>query len=590
MGHMETVKDSVNTDISPYYIPHHFVLRQKAVTTQLRVVFDASCKTTSGRSLNDNLLTGQKLQQDISEEYRLCTVTFGVASAPFLALRTIRQLAIDEANAFPLASQVLLNDVFVDDVVTGSDNLDDALALQRQLTSICKAGTFELRKWTSNSSDFLSHVFNNDETYDDSLILSALDTDKSVKVLGLKWNSKSDSFTYQTDTPSRKCTKRIMLAEIAKIYDPLGFLSPITLFAKHLIQLLWVSGVGWDDAPPQGICDLWYQFLDELPLLQNIALPRHVLPSTHNVQLHGFSDASEKAYSACVYIRVIDADGCITSHLLLGKTKVAPLKRLSIPRLELCGALLLSKLIKKVITAYSSYLTFDEIFAWCDSSITLAWLRSSPDKWRTYVCNRIAETTSNVPAAQWHHVRSADNPADPASRGVLPSRLDHQQWFHGPSWLSKPQPEWPISHVNCHTDEERRKHTLVTQKSEPTLEFIERFSSLPKMLRIMTLQCILAQTYWILCARDAVRMRTRRCVRCFRARPVARQPPMAPLPAARGSVVVLIDNTLPPLQWRLARVQQLHPGSDGVTRVVTVRTGNTHFNHQYSNNPTYVYI
>ncbi|XP_049881949.1 uncharacterized protein LOC126377958 [Pectinophora gossypiella] len=192
MGHMETVKDSVNTDIPPYYIPHHFVLRQKAVTTQLRVVFDASCKTTSGRSLNDNLLTGQKLQQDISEvllkyrlhkivftadikmmyrfinickehrdfqrilwrfspldpvqEYRLCTVTFGVASAPFLALRTLRQLAIDEANAFPLASQVLLNDVFVDDVVTGSDNLDDALALQRQLTSICKAGTFELRK------------------------------------------------------------------------------------------------------------------------------------------------------------------------------------------------------------------------------------------------------------------------------------------------------------------------------------------------------------------------------------------------------------------------------------------------------------
>nr|XP_034834256.1 uncharacterized protein LOC117990869 [Maniola hyperantus] len=697
LGHMEPVHLAKMQSITSYYIPHHCVVKTSASTTKYRVVYDASCKTTSGRSLNDNLLTGQKLHQDITEvllkfrlhnivftadikmmyrfinlckehrdfqrilwrfsplepvqEFRLCTVTFGVASAPFLALRTLRQLAMDEAASFPLASQVLLNDVFVDDIVTGASTIEEAIELQRQLTAICKAGTFELRKWTSNNQEFLDSLNTDDSSLDDALILSALDTNDSIKVLGLKWTPKSDTFTYHTDIPPRKCTKRIMLAEIAKIYDPLGFLSPITLFVKHLIQLLWVAGSGWDEAPPKGICELWYRFIDELSSLQNVILPRHILPSTaiDQVQLHGFSDASEKAYAACVYIRVVNTEGVIQAHLLLGKTKVAPLKQLTIPRLELCGAHLLSKLIKKVITTYSNILPFDEVFAWCDSSVTLAWLHSSPHKWRTYVANRIAETTSNVPASQWHHVQSADNPADSASRGVLPTQLNKQLWFHGPPWLSGPQSEWPVSNVKCHTDEERRKHILVTHV-DSNLEFLERFSSLPKMLRIVslifrfyhkcrksksyttnhvtvpeikqslsriitlvqaeqfseevsrlkdddrctkrlqklkpfldedgllrvggriscanvpydakhqillpkrhhltnllidyyhktnlhvgpqTLQFILAQKYWILSARDAVRMRTRRCVPCFRARPIAPQPPMAQLPTVR---------------------------------------------------------
>lgn len=702
LGHMEPVPTPTDSDTPSYYIPHHCVVKKSAVTSKTRVVFDASCKTTSGRSLNDNLLIGQKLHQDITDvllkfrlhkivftadikmmyrfidicqehrdfqrilwrfspldpvqEYRLCTVTFGVSSAPFLALRTLRQLAVDEAASFPLASQVLLNEVFVDDIVSGSDCVDNALVLQRELIAICKAGTFELRKWTSNSPEFLSSLKQDNSNQDDALILSALDNDTSVKVLGLKWNPILDTFTYQTEAPAQKCTKRIMLAEISKIYDPLGFLSPITLFVKHLIQLLWVSGTEWDDCPPDGIRDLWFRFVTELPQLQDIKLYRPVLPCTNDVQLHGFSDASEKAYAACVYLRVVDSDGVIYTPLLLAKTKVAPLKRLSLPRLELCGALLLSKLVQKILGAYSTFISIDKVFAWCDSSITLAWLRSPPHEWRTYVSNRITETTNRVPASQWHHVRSADNPADVASRGALPSELDQRQWFDGPYWLRLPESDWPISNVDIDiisTDEERRKHVLVSNV-EPDIQLFERFSSLSKMLRIIslcfrffhkcrksktyessqitvhetkfalnrvislvqqenfaediariknddvctkrlrklkpflddagllrvggrinranvpydakhqillpkrhhftnllidfyhltnlhvgpqTLQFLLAQTYWILSARDAVRMRTRRCVRCFRTRPVAPQPSMAPLPAARVRVL-----------------------------------------------------
>ncbi|XP_052738154.1 uncharacterized protein LOC128198191 [Bicyclus anynana] len=297
LGHMELVRNPSTANC--YYIPHFSIVKQSSTTTKVRIVYDASCKTTSGHSLNDNLLIGPKLQQDIVQvllkyrlhnivftsdikmmyryiqirnedrdfqrilwrnsvddpiqEYRLCTVTFGVASAPFLALRTLRQLALDESSVFPLASQVLLNDVFVDDVVTGAATLEDALKLQRELTGLCRAGTFELRKWTSNNSEFLSSISKEDLNQDDALILSSIDDDNSVKILGLQWNPKTDTFSYHVNIPSPKCTKRIMLSEISKIYDPLGFVSPITLLVKHLIQLLWISGVGWDEQPPQSI-------------------------------------------------------------------------------------------------------------------------------------------------------------------------------------------------------------------------------------------------------------------------------------------------------------------------------------------------
>lgn len=698
LGHMEPVNEHTVPDQIPYYIPHHCVLKTSSASTKLRVVFDASCKTSNGRSLNDNLLVGQKLHKDINEvllkfrlhkivftadikmmyrfiqirpedrdfqrilwryspkdpvqDYRLCTVTFGVASAPFLALRTLRQLAIDEADSFPLASQVLVNDVFVDDVVSGSNTLDEAIAIQRELIAICKAGSFELRKWTSNCPEFLSSVSSSVTNPDDeALILSALDTDTTVKVLGLKWNPKSDTFSYTVTTPPETCTKRIMLSEISKIYDPLGFLSPITLFVKLLIQLLWISGTDWDEAPPKGIRDLWLTFISELPILESLSLPRHVIPHNNKeIQIHGFSDASEKAYAACVYLRVSNSQNSVHVNLILAKTKVAPLKRISLPRLELCGALLLSKLIQKLLLTYSNILSIDNVYAWSDSAVTLAWLRSSSHEWRTFVSNRVTETISRVPAAHWRHVRSEDNPADPASRGVLPTKLNHEFWFNGPVWLTQCQSNWPVSNIDLHTDEERRQHVLVSKNVTPDLQFMERFSSLPKLLRVVsfifrfyhkcrktqshsyqyitvsetkftlhriiklvqqdqfaedisrlrdddhcsnklqklrpflddtgllrvggriqraqipydakhpiilpkrhhlttllidhfhklylhvgpqTLQFLISQTYWIMSARDAVRMRTRRCVRCFRTRPSAPQPPMAPLPAAR---------------------------------------------------------
>ncbi|XP_028173391.1 uncharacterized protein LOC114362274, partial [Ostrinia furnacalis] len=522
LGHMEPV-DSPAAAGGNYYIPHHAVVKESSETTKTRVVYDASSKTTNGFSLNDNLLIGPKLHLDIVDvllkfrihliaftadikqmyrnimiresdrdfqrivwrtspeeplrDYRLCTVTFGVSSSPYLALRTIQQLAHDEAARFPRASQVLMRDVFVDDVVSGESDESRALALQQELIGICQSAGFELHKWHSNSPALLlgSQPTVSHGERCESVPFAHMENDSSTKVLGMQWDPNLDTFGFSVKSYSEKCTKRSILSEIARIYDPLGLLSPVTLFAKHLIQLLWISSVDWDETPPQDIVDSWASFTSQLPLLSKVSFPRHVFPQNCKLQLHGFSDASEKAYAACVYLRAQREDGSVCVSLLLAKTRVAPTRRVSIPRLELMGGVLLSQLIKKVLQNYSDKIQSDQIYTWSDSSIVLAWLRSPPHEWKTFVSNRTTEILNIVPADCWRHVPSADNPADAASRGMLPAAfLHHEMWFHGPRWLSEDESMWPVPKPVLPTDEEKRNVVLCSSTSTPNEDIFQK--------------------------------------------------------------------------------------------------------------------
>ncbi|XP_045449986.1 uncharacterized protein LOC123658673 [Melitaea cinxia] len=495
LNHMELVDDKPSVGAS-YYIPHHCVIKPSSQTTRTRVVFDAGCRTTSGYSLNDVLFSGPKLHLDIVDvllkfrvyrvafcsdikqmfrnillresdrdfqrilwrrspeeplrDYRLRTVTFGVNCSPYLALRTIRQLACDEGERLKLAAAVLLNNVFVDDVITGADSEAQALLLQQELIAICATAGFELRKWHSNSQAVLAAVqpseFHGERC--ESVLFSEMEGDKGVNVLGLQWNPRADSFSFKVHVTSREYTKRAILSEIAKIYDPLGLLSPITLFAKHLIQLMWLANIGWDEPPPIDILNSWTYFTKERPLLASISFPRYIFNTDdlESIQIHGFSDASQVGYAACVYIRHVGKSGDCETHLIMAKTRVAPLRVcLTIPRLELMAALLLSKLIEKVNHVYGDKIRSGHIVAWSDSSVVLAWLRSSPHEWKTFVSNRVSEILTRVPASCWRHVPSADNPADAASRGLLPAALVKSDlWYHGPVWLQQSSDSWPI--------------------------------------------------------------------------------------------------------------------------------------------------
>ncbi|XP_018375251.1 PREDICTED: uncharacterized protein LOC108769020 [Trachymyrmex cornetzi] len=346
LKHMRIVSNDLPEPNHAFYLPHHGVLKEQSLTTKLRVVFNGSSVTTSGFSLNDLLHTGAKLQtelfdvliwfrrfryvfsSDIEKMYRqievhkddwnfqrilwfdrslqlctyqLTTVTYGLACAPFLALRTIQQLIDDEGPHFPLATPCLRKGRYVDDLFGGSDTIEETQSIINQVKMLCMAGGFKLQKWCANNPNVLLSVPKEEQV---SSLAIDINDGAFVHILGLRWQPTTDTFQFTFDYQfDGEITKRKALSTIAKLFDPLGFLSPILINAKIFIQELWAIKVGWDDPLPPHIANQWHNFVDELQEIPRITFPRWIgLTGECQVDLHGFSDASQKAMAAVVYL------------------------------------------------------------------------------------------------------------------------------------------------------------------------------------------------------------------------------------------------------------------------------------------------
>ncbi|GFX66181.1 integrase catalytic domain-containing protein [Trichonephila clavipes] len=445
LEHMELVPKNDYAKREVYYLPHHAVLRDSS-TTKLRVVFDASAKSTSGYSLNDILMVGPRVQRDVYpillsfrtfqiavcadlekmfrqirissedtnwqrilwrdnpketvKEYRLTTVTYGTSCAPYLSTRTLTQLAFDERERYPLAPFATLHHFYVDDLLSGAATEKEAVELVWQLKEMMKKGGFNLRKWQSNSEIVIKEVAENKD-------LKRVQNDEEIKILGIQWNPKSDFFSFSVSLLEERCiySKRDVLSEIARVFDPLGLLSPCIVFMKILLQELWKLNLEWDEPIPEDLNKQWTTFRKELHLIEKMKIPRTI--------------------------------------------------------------------------------------AWTDSTITLAWLKTEPYRWQPFVANRVSKIQTTIPSVEWCHVSGIENPADLGTRGLLPSQLvAHDQWIHGPLWLNQPMNEtssYKIPETFSFPDnalKEKRSVVTCVAKIVPLPEFIDRISSFTKLVRV----------------------------------------------------------------------------------------------------------
>ncbi|CAB0038991.1 unnamed protein product [Trichogramma brassicae] len=522
LGHMECVPQQ-QLQRPGAYLPHHGVFRADN-PSKIRVVFNASHKSSDGLTLNDQLLTGPKLQADITvvlsnwrffqfagttdvekmfrqirvheddvdwqrvlwragptepiRDFRCTTVTYGTAAAPFLALRVMRQLAEDGREAYPEASEVLQHQLYVDDIFFGAGSVEEAIRRRNELIALLASAGMRLAKWAASHGRIVEDLM------ESSPEAVALKMDEAVSTLGLKWLPGLDCFSFQfrpilTSSPA---TRRNVLSDIARTFDPMGWLSPVLVVAKILLQDICIDGSDWDTPIAEPLDRQWSDFCAALDDVSSIRVPRWFGASeTGTWHLHAFADASKRAYAAALY----PVTPSMSSRLIVAKTKLAPTKVQTVPRLELCAAALLVRLVKSLLDG----LRFPpkRIFCWSNSSVVLEWIRGHPSRWPTFVANRVSDIQTGLPDASWRHVRTLDNPADCATRGLSPLDLAaFSLWWTGPPWILDEETTWPASIV----PPDQSVQVMIARQAPPPvaagcLPDLGAFSSFNRMVKVL---------------------------------------------------------------------------------------------------------
>ncbi|VVC27564.1 Peptidase aspartic, putative,Retrotransposon, Pao,Aspartic peptidase domain [Cinara cedri] len=351
---------------------------------------------------------------DMARSYRLTTVS-GTTSASFMATNCLVSLAEEVSASRPEVARIIRHDFYMDDLMTGSDTIEECCQRQRAISGILSSARFPLRKWCSNSSEVMART---NKRCAEPLFVLKIGEDDIVKSLGFSWKPVADEFRFEVGpSPTRhKVTKRMLLSDLYRIFDPLGFLAPVLVRGKIFIQQLWQLKLEWDNTLSDDLGSRWRRFYQELDKLGCLPIPRKCIPSlSEEFEVHGFCDASQEAYGAA--------------------TRVVPLRGLTIPRLELGGALTLARLALNVAEAWK--LEVRDYYLWTDSTVVISWLNAESCRLKAFVANRVDQILEITKAQQWRHVQTNENPADILSRGIATEGLQKSVlWWNGLCWLT----------------------------------------------------------------------------------------------------------------------------------------------------------
>ncbi|XP_043211405.1 uncharacterized protein LOC122375894 [Amphibalanus amphitrite] len=467
------------------YVPHHGVYHEKK--GKLRVVFDCSamCKNDC---LNSHLLQGPDVNNDLTgilvrfreapvafsgdiegmfhqvrvnpehrdllrflwwdngdlneqpREYRMCTHLFGATSSPAVALFALKKTAATYGEEFsPEAASFVERNFYIDDGVASTKTTEEAVQLIQDAAGLCLKGGFKLHKFTSNDRDVLKAL----PVYSLSKSCqAALDEELPLpreRVLGLNWDMEDDTLCIDVTLPCKPATRRGILSSVSTIYDPLGLISPCILAAKNILKRLCVDKYSWDDLIPEDMEREWRLWKEDIELLSTLKIPRCYvtteLGEVERYEVHHFSDASYDGCGQCSYLRTIHKNDKITSMLIMSKARVTPVRAVTIPRLELVGALMSAK-VSSFLRNELAIGDYQEYY-WTDSRAVLGYIRNETKRFHVFVANRVEDIRQLSEPSQWRYIDSKSNPADLASRGASASELlTSSLWWHGPSLLT----------------------------------------------------------------------------------------------------------------------------------------------------------
>ncbi len=470
-----------------WYLPLFGVYHPKK-PDQIRVVFDSSAQH-EGISLNNVLLTGPDLNNsligvlmrfrkecvavmaDIQQmfhcfvvredhrdylrflwyrdndlnkdivEYRMKVHVFGNSPSPAVAIYCLRRAAEKGAPQHgPDTRHFVERGFYVDDALISLPTEEEAIDLLKRTQASLSESNLRLHKIVSNSLHVLKAFPTEDhakEIKDLNLSGTTMPTQRS---LGLNWETATDTFTFKVSVNDKPFTRRGVLSIINSLFDPLGLVAPVTIQGRFLLRELSIEGLDWDEPLPQEKCGEWETWRHSLKDLQNLHIPRPYTPNSHSEANHKeicvFSDASTKAIGAVAYLRAVDGDGQISIGFILGKAKLTPKNQPTIPRLELCAAVLaveVAELIVQEIDFKPDAITF-----YCDSKIVLGYIYNETKRFYVYVHNRVQRIRQFSEPKQWRYIPTEHNPADIASRSIHASQLVKSNWFTGPAFLHKP--------------------------------------------------------------------------------------------------------------------------------------------------------
>ena len=514
-GFIERVDSELPTDRKVHFIPH-FPVKKDSTTTPIRIVYDCSCRETpDSYSLNDCLMNIPPNLNDIAaillrfrlnefavttdiekaflnvgleEEdrdvtrffwfnnptdvtgqlvnYRFKSVLFGATCSPFILNAVLIKHLKESASTL---TERLTKDLYVDDIISSFPTENEVINFHNKTRPLFAKAGFNLRSWASNSDILEEHAKKD----------SVLDNDIDLKILGLNWNVKDDTISFTKneigDTSVIITTKRDVLKQASKIYDPLGIISPVTVKAKMFIQGLWKQGLDWDERLSPALMEQWTKIAEDTKEAVSLKIHRKYYSGNQtNTTLHIFTDASAKAYGACAYIVAGNQ-----SSLIMAKNRIAPLKTITMPKLELMGALIGARLLNYI----ESNINVSNAFLWTDSQIVLSWLE-------TFVRNRVQEIKEIAGKYTWKYCPTTSNPADLLSRGTDYSKLrQNDMWFKGPNWIAD-KSKWPVwnrkdTHILANVTE-AGKSTVVDEQieGEMSVDFDKRERKISKIIDI----------------------------------------------------------------------------------------------------------